>query len=39
MVGCNLRQNQLQQCEHLRWHCKLWAPTWQQEVGWAPEAG
>ena len=39
MVGCNLRQKQLQQGEHLKKRCKLWAPTWQKEVGWAPEAG
>jgi len=38
-VGCNLRQKQLQQGEHLEKRCKLWAPTWQKEVGWAPEAG
>ena len=24
---------------HLKKLCKLWAPTWQKEVGWAPEAG
>ena len=39
MVGCNLRQKQLQQGEHLKKRCKLWAPTWQKQVGWAPEAG
>ena len=39
MVGCNLRQKQLQQGEHLKKRCKLWAPTWQKKVGWAPEAG
>ena len=39
MVGCNLRQKQLQQGQHLKKRCKLWAPTWQQEMGWAPEAG
>ena len=39
MVGCNLRQKQLQQGEHLNKRCKLWAPTWQKEVGWIPEAG
>jgi hypothetical protein len=38
-VGCNLRQKQLQQGQHLEKRCKLWAPTWQKEVGWAPEAG
>ena len=37
MVGCNLRQKQLQQGQHLKKRCKLWAPTWQKEVGWAPE--
>ena len=39
MVCCNLRQKQLQQGEHLKKRCKLWAPTWQKEVEWAPEAG
>ena len=39
MVGCSLRQKQLQQGEHLKKRCKLWAPTWQKEMGWAPEAG
>ena len=39
MVGCNLRQKQLQQGQHLKKRCKLWAPTWHKEVGWAPEAG
>ena len=39
MVGCNLRQKQLQQGQHLKKRCKLWAPTWQKEMGWAPEAG
>ena len=39
MVGCNLRQKQLQQGQHLKKRCKLWARTWQKEVGWAPEAG
>ena len=38
MVGCDLRQKQLKQGEHLKKRCKLWAPTWQKEVGWAPEA-
>ena len=32
-------QKQLQQGEHLKKCCKLWALTWQKEVGWAPEAG
>ena len=39
MVGYNLRQKQLQQGEHLKKRCKLWASTWQSEVGWVPEAG
>ena len=39
LLGCNLRQGQLQQGQHLKKRCKLWAPTWQKEVGWAPEAG
>ena len=39
MVGLHLRQKQLQQGEHLKKRCKLWAPTWQKKVGWAPEAG
>ena len=39
MVGCNLRQKQLQQGEHQKKRCKLWAPTWQKEVGRASEAG
>ena len=34
-----LQQKQLQQGEHLKKKCKLWAPTWQKEMGWAPEAG
>ena len=38
-LGCNLRQQQLQQGEHPKKKCKLWAPTWQKEVGWSPEAG
>ena len=39
MVGFNLRQKQLQHGQHLKKRCKLWAPTWQKEMGWAPEAG
>ena len=39
LLGCNLRQQQLQQGEHLKKKCKLWAPTCQKEMGWAPEAG
>ena len=38
LLGCNLRQQQLQQGEHLKKKCKLWAPTWQKQVGWASEA-
>ena len=37
--GCRLREQQLQQGEHLKKKCKLWAPTLQKEAGWAPEAG
>ena len=39
LLGCNLRRQQLQQGEHLTRKCRLWAPTWQKEMGWAPEAG
>ena len=39
MVGCDLRPKQLRQDEHLKMRCKLCAPTWQKEVGWAPEVG
>jgi hypothetical protein len=39
LVGCTLRQKQLQQGEHLTKRCQQWAPTWQMKVGWAPEAG
>ncbi len=39
LVGCNIRQKQLQQGQHLIKTCKLWAPTWQSTVGWAPEMG
>ena len=38
LVGCNLRQK-LQEGEHLNKRCKLWAPTSQSAMGWAPEAG
>jgi len=24
--------------ERLKKKCKLWAPTWQKEMGWSPEA-
>ena len=37
MVGCNLRQ--LQQGQHLKKRRKLWASTWQKDMGWSPEAG
>ena len=33
MVGCNIRQKQLQQGQRLKKRCKIWAPTWPQEVG------
>ena len=39
VLGFNLRQKPLQQGEHLKKRCKLWAPTWHKEMGWAPEAG
>ena len=39
MVGCKLRQKQLQQGEHLSKRCRLWAPVAQAAMGWAPEAG
>ena len=39
VLGCNARQRQLQQGDHLKKKCKLWAPTWQKAMGWAPEAG
>ena len=38
-VGCNLRQKQLQQGQHLKKRCKLWAPTWQKEVGKVGDLG
>ena len=37
LLGCNLRQQQLQRGEHLKKKCKLWAPTWQKEMGWPPK--
>ena len=37
ILGCNIRQKQLPQGHHLKKKCKLWAPTWQKEMGWAPE--
>ena len=36
-VVFNLRWKQLQQGQHLKNRCKLWGPTWQKQVGWAPE--
>ena len=39
LLGCTLRQKQLQQGQHLKKKCKLLAPTSQNEMGWAPEAG
>ena len=38
IVGCNLRQKQLQQGQHLKKKCKLWAPTWQKEMGWVTDS-
>ena len=37
--GCPRHPHRLQQGQHLKKRRKLWAPTWQKEVGWAPEAG
>ena len=39
LLGCNLRQKQLAQGDHLTKKCKLWASAWQKEMGWAVEAG
>ena len=39
LVGCNLKQKQLKQGDHLLKRCTQWSPTWEQEVGWAPEYG
>ena len=33
LLGCTLRQKQLQQGQHLTRKCKLWEPTWQKEMG------
>ena len=33
LVACNVRQQQLQQRQHLTKTCKLWAPTWQSTAG------
>ena len=37
ILGCTVRRRQLPQGDHLIKRCGLWAPTWQQQVGWAPE--
>jgi hypothetical protein len=39
MVACNLRQQQLQQGDHLTKRCRHWCPTWQDQAGWSPEYG
>ena len=39
LVGCNLRQKQLQQGHHLTKRRSQWSPTWHKAMGWAPEAG
>ena len=39
MVACNLRQQQLQQGDHLIKRCRHWTPTWQDQAGWCPEYG
>ena len=39
LLACNLRHRQLAQGDHLKKRCKLWAPTSQSAMGWAPEAG
>ena len=36
LLGCNIRQKQLRQGDHLNKRCQLWAPTWQKEMGWEP---
>jgi len=38
-VACKLRQQQLQQGDHLTKRCRLWCPTWQDQAGWCPEYG
>ena len=30
-------KNSCTQGDHLKKRCKLWAPTWQQQFGWAAE--
>ena len=37
LVACNIRQQLLQQGQHLTKTCKLWAPTWQSTAGCSPE--
>ena len=37
-VGLQPQAAAVQQGEHLKKKCKLWAPTWQKEVGWTSEA-
>jgi|TARA_B100002019_G_scaffold170236_2_gene147195 hypothetical protein len=39
MLGSNPWQKQLHQGQHLKKHCKPWAPTQQKEMGRPPEAG
>ena len=39
MVACNLRQQQLQQSDHLIKRCRHWSPSWQDQAGWCPEYG
>ena len=39
LLGCNIRQMQVQHGDHLKKRCQLWAPSWQKDMGWAPEAG
>ena len=34
LVACRIREQQLQQGEHLTKVCKLWSPTWQSTQGW-----
>ena len=37
LLACGLRQRLLPQGDHLTRTCSFWAPTWQQQAGWAPE--
>ena len=39
LVACSIRQQLLQQGQHLTKACKLWSPSWQSTAGWAPEMG